>query len=223
MVLNGTVVFALARLFGLTTRKALETALLLAAAGEFAFVILSSAIVEGIVERQVGQTILVASTLSMFCIPLLAALGAKFGGRPGASSATVPVNPSAAPDASAESPGVLVVGYGRVGKLVGDMLSRHDIAWVAAERDVRLVEAGRRGGHAVWFGDASRVEFLNRCGLEQARALIVTMDNPEGNRGGGRKRPRDASRPDHRSPRTGRAPRKAPLRTRSHRHCSRNY
>ena len=39
---------------------------------------------------------------------------------------------------------MLVVGYGRVGKLVGDMLSRHDIAWVAAERDVRLVEAGRR-------------------------------------------------------------------------------
>ena len=75
---------------------------------------------------------------------------------------------------------MLVVGYGRVGKLVGDMLSRHDIAWVAAERDVRLVEAGRRDGHAVWFGDASRAEFLKRCGLEQARALIVTMDNPEG-------------------------------------------
>jgi CPA2 family monovalent cation:H+ antiporter-2 len=59
------------------------------------------------------------------------------------------------------------------------MLSRHNIAWVAAELDTRLVEAGRRSGQAVWFGDASRAEFLKRCGLEEARAVIVTMDDPE--------------------------------------------
>jgi monovalent cation:H+ antiporter-2, CPA2 family len=75
---------------------------------------------------------------------------------------------------------VLVVGYGRVGRLVGEMLSRHDIAWMAAERDVRLVESGRRTGHAIWFGDASRAEFLKRCGLERVRAVIVTIDDPEG-------------------------------------------
>ena len=75
---------------------------------------------------------------------------------------------------------MLLIGYGRVGTLVGEMLSRHDIAWVAAERDVRLVEAGRRHGRDIRFGDASRAEFLKRCGLEQACAVIVTMDNPEG-------------------------------------------
>ena len=73
-----------------------------------------------------------------------------------------------------------MVGYGRVGRLVGGMLSRHDITWMAAELDVRLVETGRRRGHVVWFGDASRAEFLKRCGLDQARALIVTIDDPEG-------------------------------------------
>jgi CPA2 family monovalent cation:H+ antiporter-2 len=41
---------------------------------------------------------------------------------------------------------VLVVGYGRVGKLVGDMLGRHDLPWIAIERDARLVEQGRRNG-----------------------------------------------------------------------------
>jgi monovalent cation:H+ antiporter-2, CPA2 family len=176
IVLNGTVIFVLARLFRLSDRKALETALLLASSGEFAFVILSAAMADGVLDPLVGHEILVASTLSMFCIPLLAMLGAKLGGRPGATAASVPVGPPGARDASA----VLVVGYGRVGRLVGDMLSRHDIPWVAAERDVRLVEIGRRTGQRVWFGDASRVEFLKHCGLDEARALVVTMDDPEG-------------------------------------------
>jgi len=178
----GGIVFVLGVLFGLRWRKAVETALLLAAGGEFAFVILDSAMGIGIVPRPIGQTILVASTLTMFCIPFLAILGAKLGGRPMANpAANTPVEPvTPLPAEDTEATAVLVVGYGRVGKLVGDMLGRHDIRWVAAERDPRLVEVGRRAGHAVFFGDASRAEFLRRCGLDTAKALVVTMDSPEG-------------------------------------------
>ncbi len=179
LLLIGTVVFVLGLLFGLKPRKALESAMLLAAGGEFAFVILDTAMNNGIVQREVGRTVLVASTLTMFCIPVLAALGAKLGGRPGANpAANTPVDPMAGIEGEAA---VLVVGYGRVGRLVGDMLGRHDIPWVAAERDPKLVEIGRRAGAAIFYGDASRAEFLRRCGLDTARALVVTMDNPEGN------------------------------------------
>ncbi len=178
LLLTGSVVFGLGLLFGLKPRKAVEAGLLLAAGGEFAFVILDSAMGAGIVPRPIGQTILVSSTLTMFCIPFLAILGAKLGGRPAANlQANTPVEPAGNGE---ETASVLVVGYGRVGKLVGDMLGRHAIAWVAAERDPRLVETGRRAGHAVYFGDASRGEFLRRCGLDAAKALVVTMDSPEG-------------------------------------------
>lgn len=184
IMLIGSIVFGLGVLFGLKWRKALEAGLLLAAGGEFAFVILDSAMGSGIVPRDVGQTVLVSSTLTMFCIPFLAAFGAKLGGRPAANpQANTPVEPVVAPDLRTpgeEPTAVLVVGYGRVGKLVGDMLGRHDIRWVAAERDPRLVEVGRRAGSSVFFGDASRGEFLRRCGLDDAKALIVTMDSPEG-------------------------------------------
>jgi CPA2 family monovalent cation:H+ antiporter-2 len=71
------VIFGLARAFGLKSRSALESALLLAGAGEFAFVILGQAMTQGLVAREVGQTVLVAATLSMFTIPLLAQLGLK--------------------------------------------------------------------------------------------------------------------------------------------------
>lgn len=74
---------------------------------------------------------------------------------------------------------VLVVGYGRVGTLVADMLNRHKIAWAAVEREPHLIEAARRLGHDVFFGDASRPELLRRCGLDTALAVVVTMDSPE--------------------------------------------
>ncbi|CAN5620286.1 cation:proton antiporter [soil metagenome] len=177
IVLNASVVFGLARLFGLRSPPAIEAGLLLAGGGEFAFVILSAAMGDGIVDRAIGQTVLVSSTLSMMCIPLLAALGLKLGGRKVSGEG---LSPEPAPVADGGTARVLVVGYGRVGRLVGEMLSRHDIPWVAAERDPRLVEAARRAGEAIFFGDASRPEFLKRCGLETAASLVVTMDAPEG-------------------------------------------
>jgi monovalent cation:H+ antiporter-2, CPA2 family len=179
MAIMTAVIFLFARLFGLKTRQAIETALLLSAAGEFAFVILSTAMDYKIVREGVGEMVLVASTLSMFAIPILAAVSARIAkGRP---EANLPSEaPAPLPDADDATPFVLVVGYGRVGKLVGDMLERHEIPWIGADRDARPIEPARRAGKQIYFGDASKPEFLKRCGLDTARALVITMDSPEG-------------------------------------------
>ncbi|MFO1079537.1 MAG: cation:proton antiporter [Reyranellaceae bacterium] len=176
IALNGAVLFGLARLFGFGTTQAIEIGLLLAAGGEFSFVILQTAIGEGLVPREVARTVLVSSTLSMFCIPLLAApalaLSRHAAARPGAAAPPVP--------AIAE-PRVLVVGYGRVGRLVAEMMTEHGIAWLAIDRSTRIVEEARKEGRDVLFGDCSRRELLQRLGLERALAVVVTMDSPEGN------------------------------------------
>jgi CPA2 family monovalent cation:H+ antiporter-2 len=176
--INAAVVFGLARLFGLRTRSAAEAALLLAGGGEFAFVILGQAMSQHMVDRTAGQAVLVASTLSMISIPLLAAVSARAGGRQ-ITPAELPPEPAPGGEPVVERR-VLVAGYGRVGQLVGEMLSRHGIAWVAADQDPRLVESGRRAGERVFFGDAARPDFLARWGLGDALALVITMDNPEG-------------------------------------------
>lgn len=172
---NATVVFILARVFGLRARAAAEAALLLAGAGEFAFVILGQAMDQKLVDRQTAQALMVAATLSMVSIPLLAAVGARIGGR----KISLEDLPEAKDELGAE-PRVLIAGYGRVGRLVGEMLSRHDIAWVAVERDAKLTEAGRRTGETIFYGDAARLDFLARCGLAEAAALVVTMDDADG-------------------------------------------
>jgi CPA2 family monovalent cation:H+ antiporter-2 len=172
IALKGAVLFVLARLGGLKTRPALETALALAGAGEFAFVILAQAAQSRLVPPEAGAAVLLAAGLSMFLTPLLTTLGARLS-RHDAPTAAATGPPA---DVAAQ---VLIVGFGRVGHLVGEMLERHQIAWLALERDARSVEAARRAGKAVFFGDASRADLLQRAGLGSARALVVTMDAPE--------------------------------------------
>jgi CPA2 family monovalent cation:H+ antiporter-2 len=140
-------------------------------------VILDNAMAASVVSDQIGQAVLVAATLTMFLIPLLSGIGGRLAKR-----AAAPLNEAPEiPEHQGEEPvgRVLVVGYGRVGRLVGDMLDRHDLPWIAIDRDPSFVQQGRRKGHQVYFGDASRVELLERCGLDYARAVVVTMDSPE--------------------------------------------
>lgn len=170
-----------ARVMGVKTPAALEIGLSLAAGGEFAFVVLNQALAVNLVPRDLGESVLVAATLTMFAIPLLGSLGAQIA----KAAAPAPVAPENAPSPAAprqslaDGP-VLVIGYGRVGRLVAEMLSGRQIPWVAADRDARNADAARRAGQAVFFGDAARGEFLERLGLAGARALVVTMDSPDG-------------------------------------------
>jgi CPA2 family monovalent cation:H+ antiporter-2 len=175
IVAKALAAFGAARLMGLDQPPAVETALTLAGGGEFAFVILGGAMAEGLVQPTIGRTLIVAAGLGMFATPILSALGARLG----RAITPEPVEDDIPPALADGTPRVLVIGYGRVGRLVGDMLARHQIPWVAVDGDARAAEAGHRAGHDVYFGDAARDGFLHRFGLAQAIAVVVTMDRPE--------------------------------------------
>ena len=175
LIAGKAVVAALAaRVFGIKGGKALETGLVLAAGGEFAFVIIGQAEGRGLLEPALAQAMIVSATLTMFAIPALGALGARLGRAPAGLEAA-----AAPPPEPGETPRVLLIGYGRVGRLVGEMLDNHKIPWAAVDRSVRTVGAGRADGREVYFGDASNAEFLERCGLMTAPAVVLTTDEPE--------------------------------------------
>ncbi|HEY5409449.1 MAG TPA: NAD-binding protein, partial [Caulobacteraceae bacterium] len=176
IALKALVGTGLGRVFGLRAGAALETGLMVGAGGEFAFVILRQATDSHLLAPDLAQALVVSATLSMFAIPLLGALGARLGRAQARTEATAKAAPPAEP---AARPRVLVVGYGRVGKLVGEMLDRHQIAWVGVDRDFRPVEAARRAGREVYYGDASRPELLQRLGLDTAPGVVLTTDQAE--------------------------------------------
>ncbi|MEN5363364.1 cation:proton antiporter [Brevundimonas intermedia] len=173
-VVKTGVIFSLARFWGLGARPALETALVLAPAGEFAFVVFATGLVEGLAPPQLTNTVALSATVSIFSIPLLAMLGQRLARKTAPDGERLPdLPPPEAMDGA-----VIIVGFGRVGRLIGEMLKEHDQAFIALDTDPGIVSAGRRDGFDVFYGDAGRREMLQHCGVQSTRALIVTMDAP---------------------------------------------
>jgi CPA2 family monovalent cation:H+ antiporter-2 len=169
--------FGLGRAFRLSPRVSAEMALLLGPGGEFGFVMIGAALAGGLVDRDLSTTLVSAVAISMIAIPALAKLGARIGSQPHPATGEAP--PETPPDS--DEPRVVIVGYGRVGGLIGDMLDRHAIPFIAVDSDARLAARAKSDGKPVYYGDASRPEYLRRCGLETARAVVVTMDSPAAN------------------------------------------
>lgn len=168
--------FMAARVAGVPTAAARETALVTAPGGEFAFVMLGAAAAGGLIDRGLASQLMLAVTLSMISIPALAWAGARQS-RVSRAAEDAQAMEDAAPEGD-HAGHVIIVGHGRVGALVGEMLARHGVPFVAIDGDPRLVARARDAGMSIYWGDATRVEFLRRCGVHAAKAIVVTMDAP---------------------------------------------
>ena len=176
IAVKGAIIFVLARLFGVEWRPSAEASLLLAPGGEFAFALLTSAMAVGVLPGHYGADAMIVVTITIFAIPLLGRIGAALV-PPATEAEEEQLYADLAPAAEIAEDRVVIVGYGRIGSLVGEMLKRHDIPFVAIENVVSLVTAGREDGVEIYWGNATRREFLMRCGVAQARALVVTIEN----------------------------------------------
>jgi CPA2 family monovalent cation:H+ antiporter-2 len=169
------IVFALARGFRLSKATALETAIMVGPGGEFAFVLLSGAVAAKLVSPAASSLVLAAVSLTMVSLPLLARIARTMAQRLTAP-ALLPDEAKVLPpdDRSARA---IVVGCGRVGRLVSAMLEEHDKPYIVVDADPAVISAQRRRGKPAYFGDATRPDFLRMCGLEEATALIVSINN----------------------------------------------
>ena len=163
----------LCRLFGIPWSNSVETALLLAPGGEFAFIGIGLAVQFGLVAADVSTAVLAVVSLTMVTLPFLALLARRVGKgvARNTAAATVPALP---PEDHARR--VIVVGHGRVGQLVCGLLEEHKIPYLAVDRDTGRVDRWRQLGRPVYFGDASNPLFLQRCNIQEATGVIVTID-----------------------------------------------
>jgi CPA2 family monovalent cation:H+ antiporter-2 len=173
VVAKVAVAWIAARVLGLSNRVANETALMLGSGGEFAFVLIGAAAATQLVPQPLAAHAEIAVTLTMFAVPALAWVARGLRRRPLAADAALGVIPEPAEDVAGRA---IIVGYGRVGQLVGEMMTAHDIAYVAVDQSVATVRTFRSGGIDIYWGDAARPDFLARCGLAKATALVITLD-----------------------------------------------
>jgi voltage-gated potassium channel Kch len=176
IIAKSAVTYLLARQFKVNQAAALESSLLLGPCGEFAFVILSSAAALSILPNAMFSETLLIVSLTMAAIPFLSILGKQLIKRTKKLQGSSPETLEAPPDD--HQPRIIVAGFGRVGHLIGSMLDEHKIPYIAMDADAALVARERRAGFPVYYGDAANTEFLKKCGLADAKAIAITMDNP---------------------------------------------
>jgi len=171
--IKAAIIIGLARLFRVPLPASVETGLLLGPGGEFAFVIVGVAIAAGLVTARAGSFTLAVTSVTMALIPLLAMAARRIAPR---FEERRPLDPQllVAPPADGRVRAI-VVGHGRVGQVVCDLLDTHRFPYLSTDRDPSSVAEHRRRGREVYYGDATNPAFLKSCGLMAAPALIVTI------------------------------------------------
>ncbi|MEI6642201.1 MAG: cation:proton antiporter [Novosphingobium sp.] len=163
----------LLRLGGASRGMAAEAGLLLASPSETTLIVLAAAAAAGLVGHETAQFWQIVTALGLTLTPLLAMAGRRLARRIDRPQDS-PVQELPA-DAEGQA---LVFGYGRVGRLVGAMLARHDVPWLALDADPALVAEARAAGQPVLYGNVANAALLEKIHLARARAVIVTMDEP---------------------------------------------
>jgi CPA2 family monovalent cation:H+ antiporter-2 len=176
IAVKGIIIYAAGSLFRISKAARIRTALLLGPGGEFAFIMMAAAATAGAVSSVVSENVVLIVSLTMMLIPLMSWAGDRLTSRL-SGKAAVPAEAQAEPAADSEAKAI-VVGFGRVGTLVGSMLDEHSIPYIGIEADPDVVARARRAGRPVYYGDATRPEFLRRCGIDRAAVLVLTMDSP---------------------------------------------
>lgn len=174
MLVKAIVTGTLLRISGASKSVAGEAAVLMASPSETTLIVLGAAGTAGLIATDTASFWQIVTALGLTVTPLLARIGRDIArranrGEEGDGVKHVP---------SREQPRAVIIGFGRVGRLVADMLAVHGRPYVAIDSDIDNVTQALKDGYPVIFGDASRSEFIDRLNLGHASALILTMDDP---------------------------------------------
>lgn len=161
---------------GLNKVNALRLGVVLAAGGEFAFVVFKLGRDQGLFDLQTYDMLLMTITLSMAITPLLLLGCARLGKRP----QVVREVPEQYKDIDTDTPRVVIVGMGRMGQIVARILRAQKIPFLALETSVDTIEMTRMFEQVpVFYGDPQRPEVLHAAKVGEAEYFVITTDDAE--------------------------------------------
>ncbi len=177
LALKALVLWGLARRVGLPLVERPVYVILLAQGGEFGFVVFQAAQQAGVMDAQTSSFLVASVAVSMLLTPLLLLVAdrwwvpalARRAGRSGAAQPAELSEPQAAP--------VIIAGFGRYGQVVGRLLNASGLSATVLEHDAEQVEAVRKFGSRVFYGDATRLDLLRTAGAAEARVLVLAIDD----------------------------------------------
>ena len=167
MLVTGTLLW----LSGSRPAVAAETGVVMASPSETTLILLGAGAAAGVIRPETASFWQAVTALGLTITPVLASLGRAAARRVDREAVEVA-------DAAAAKGRTVIFGFGRIGQMVADMLDTHGRPYLAVENDIDAVLRAREAGYNVLFGDVARAEMVEKLQVEQAQALVLTMDDP---------------------------------------------
>ena len=173
LVVKAAVLWGMARLMPQPLGERPVFVILLAQGGEFGFVVFQTATQAGVMAPATASLLVAAVAISMLFTPLLLLLSDRWllprlAGREGPLLAEI--------DEPQDAP-VIIAGFGRYGQIVGRLLYANGLRPTVLDHDAEAIEALRKFGWRVFYGDATRLDLLRIAGAERARVLVLAVDD----------------------------------------------
>ena len=162
------------RMSGAPRAVAAETGVLMSSPSETTLIVLAAAAAAQLIAPSTAAFWQIVTAIGLTITPLLAKLGQVAARSVGSQSQ----EPFLAITPDAGKPVAVIIGFGRVGRMVAEMLAEHGRPYLAIESDVDAARMARAEDQPVIFGDASRPEMIDRLDLGNVSALVLTMDDP---------------------------------------------
>ncbi|MEE4210596.1 MAG: monovalent cation:proton antiporter-2 (CPA2) family protein [Parvularcula sp.] len=167
ILFKGAILYGLARIFSASHFDALRVGGVLSQGGEFGFVVFSLGAARGIFGGDFATLATATITLSMVATPLIMMAITRFG------RSTPRQQGMEAPDGHTDQ--VLVIGYGRIGQIVSQMLKGSGIAVTAIDNNPARIETARAFGAKVYYGDGTDLHLLMNAGAMSADAIVFAI------------------------------------------------
>ena len=164
----------LLRFAGARPGTATEAGVLMASPSETTLIVLAAATQAQLIQPQTAAFWQIVTAIGLTITPLLARFGHDMARRIELRGENI----EATDDQVIDAEKTIIIGFGRVGRLVADMMKAHDQNYLAIESNIDVVANARRDGYPIIFGNVARNEMLDRLRLGHAKALVLTMDEP---------------------------------------------
>ena len=175
LTVKAAVTAALLRFGGAEASVALETGVLMSSPSETTLIVLASASAAQLIAAETAAFWQIVTAIGLTVTPLLAKLGRFAGSQVAGQELAGRMDASLE---TAELGQVMILGFGRVGRMVADMLEAHGKDYLAIDSDIDGVAAAQKEGYDVLFGDVAHPELLERLRHREPSAFILTMDSP---------------------------------------------
>jgi len=171
IALKTALIMSLAAAFRMAWRPALGLGLLLSQGGEFGFVLFAQARQAFLIAPEAASLFGAIVTLSMATTPFL--MGATKGLR------SEPVSKEERDGPEADGANAIIVGYGRFGQTVAQMLIAQGIAVTLVDIDIEMIDVAGSFGAKVYYGDGTRMDLLRQAGAADAELILFCTDGDQ--------------------------------------------